>query len=309
MLPDCSRVSSRHAPRAVRSGPAMTKTHHYARNGRQYGPVSVPELQALLQNGRLAPTDLVWAEGMPEWKPAAEIPELVPPNSPKAAAPRDHAPPRGQPATAEQNPAPSPGAVPVAGDSASPPARKVAEVARQFLRHARQTATATGQHLAVLFACGMTQGKIGLARREALRLRAALGEKMYGAGLGEADNRRLVDDLTGRIRNLKSAGSSARPLEKELRAAHAALAEPALQQDQAPPGLTTEFQAACTARNDLQAAQAAEADARANLQSLHARQALRIGTGYLCAILVLSGILWAARGTGIAERPAPGPGP
>jgi hypothetical protein len=106
---------------------------------------------------------------------------------------------------------------------------------------------------------------------------------------------------------LKAAGSSARGLEKELCAAHAALAESALEIDQTHPGLAAEFEAARTARNGLEAAQTAAADARTNLRSICGEQALRIGIGYFFAILVFSGVLWASRGTGTAEPAAPDP--
>jgi hypothetical protein len=287
----------------------MTKTHHYAKNGRKYGPVSVRELQTLLQNGRLAPTDLVWTEGMPDWKPAAEISELSPAANPATATRRDHAPPRSQPAPAEQLPTPSasagPTSVPVAAGAVSSPSSRAVEHFRRFLSGARQTAIVTGQHAARLFACGMAQGKIGLARREAVRTLATLGQKMHGAGLGTQGSRRAVEELEERIRSLKAAGSSSRPLERELGAAHAALAESALESNQAPSGLATEFEAARSARNALHAVQSVADDARSSLRSMHAQQGLRIAAGYLCLFLLFSAIAWASRGTGAPAQRSP----
>src|SRR5262245_49594848 len=120
----------------------MAKTHHYAKDGRQYGPVSVPELQTLLQNGRLAPADLVWTEGMPDWKAAAEIPELSLPATPADATHRDQAPGRSRPAPAEPVPTPSastgPASAPVTVGAPSSPTSRAAEHFRQFLSSARQ---------------------------------------------------------------------------------------------------------------------------------------------------------------------------
>jgi len=37
--------------------------------GQQRGPVSDTEMRTLMAQGRVEPTDLVWAEGMPDWVP------------------------------------------------------------------------------------------------------------------------------------------------------------------------------------------------------------------------------------------------
>jgi hypothetical protein len=46
---------------------------HYAKNGSQEGPVSGATLKNLIMSGEVASTDLVWREGMSDWRPAAEI--------------------------------------------------------------------------------------------------------------------------------------------------------------------------------------------------------------------------------------------
>ncbi|MDB5297064.1 MAG: serine/threonine protein kinase [Phycisphaerales bacterium] len=51
---------------------------HYARAGSQLGPVSSDELAALFGRGELTRSDLVWRDGMPEWRPADQVPELAP---------------------------------------------------------------------------------------------------------------------------------------------------------------------------------------------------------------------------------------
>ncbi len=45
-------------------------------NGKEYGPMSKDELALSLQQRRCSATDLFWRQGMPDWKPLAEIPEL-----------------------------------------------------------------------------------------------------------------------------------------------------------------------------------------------------------------------------------------
>ena len=68
----------------------------YARDDEQLGPLSPGELRRLAAGGGLAPTDLVWREGMSEWAPAARIKGLFPESrdpadeAPGHARPRDH---------------------------------------------------------------------------------------------------------------------------------------------------------------------------------------------------------------------------
>lgn len=87
---------------------------HYAKHGKQEGPVDTATLQEKLQTGEVAPTDLVWKEGMPEWKPAAEVPELtVASAAPSPAVPGPGGPTPGpvrnvqQPAPAVTSPVPN----------------------------------------------------------------------------------------------------------------------------------------------------------------------------------------------------------
>ncbi len=47
---------------------------HYSHNATEHGPVSFSELQDLASTEQLAPGDLVWSEGMPDWTEAYRIP-------------------------------------------------------------------------------------------------------------------------------------------------------------------------------------------------------------------------------------------
>jgi hypothetical protein len=60
----------------------------YAKDGQRNGPVSLDEMIRLRGTGSVGPRDLVWCEGMSEWRAAEEVPGLVPPApSPVPAAP------------------------------------------------------------------------------------------------------------------------------------------------------------------------------------------------------------------------------
>jgi hypothetical protein len=68
---------------------------YYSKNATQLGPVSLDELRAKLTSGEVSGMDMVWREGLPDWRRASEMPEL-------AAAPRPVAMPP-QPAGFPQN--------------------------------------------------------------------------------------------------------------------------------------------------------------------------------------------------------------
>lgn len=77
---------------------------YYTRGGERQGPVERAELDSLARGGVLSPDDLVWSEGMADWKPAREIARLfeVPP------APAAPAASGGAPAPDPANPYASP---------------------------------------------------------------------------------------------------------------------------------------------------------------------------------------------------------
>ena len=47
---------------------------HYAINGESKGPVAQTTIRELIGMGQLTETDLIWREGMQEWKPASSVP-------------------------------------------------------------------------------------------------------------------------------------------------------------------------------------------------------------------------------------------
>lgn len=56
--------------------PPIPAAWHYAQGDQQMGPVDKPTLRELLRQGNISPATLVWTEGMREWRPAREFPEL-----------------------------------------------------------------------------------------------------------------------------------------------------------------------------------------------------------------------------------------
>lgn len=47
---------------------------YYSKNGTQLGPVAEEELSAKMQSGEVGASDLIWQEGMSDWKPASQVP-------------------------------------------------------------------------------------------------------------------------------------------------------------------------------------------------------------------------------------------
>jgi hypothetical protein len=56
----------------------MAEMWYYTTEGKQMDPVSIRELQRLVGDGTLKPTDMVWKEGMARWIRASSVKELFP---------------------------------------------------------------------------------------------------------------------------------------------------------------------------------------------------------------------------------------
>ena len=74
-----------------RSGPSMPGAlWYYNVAGELYGPVSIFDLRTMVSAANLRPDDYVWKEGMPNWLPISQVPELKSPaagSSPAVRAP------------------------------------------------------------------------------------------------------------------------------------------------------------------------------------------------------------------------------
>lgn len=71
---------------------------YYLKNNQQCGPVAGPELKRMAETGGLAPTDMVWREGMEQWTPAGRVGGLF--SAPEAGSPPP--PPAGGPIAARR---------------------------------------------------------------------------------------------------------------------------------------------------------------------------------------------------------------
>lgn len=59
--------------------PGASETSYYVvLGGQQSGPYKVSQLQPFVQQGRIDPATMVWAQGMPAWTPAGQVAELQP---------------------------------------------------------------------------------------------------------------------------------------------------------------------------------------------------------------------------------------
>lgn len=85
---------------------------YYAQGDEENGPVTAVQLKALAEQAKLRPSDLVWKEGMEDWKPANEVRGLFSPEAADRAVGPSEAPAEG--ATAP----PSPSIVAGGGSSA-----------------------------------------------------------------------------------------------------------------------------------------------------------------------------------------------
>ncbi|BCU77689.1 GYF domain-containing protein [Luteolibacter sp. LG18] len=55
---------------------------HYGENGQQHGPVDDDGIRQAIASGQVHAQTMVWREGMPNWLPLAQVPELAYPAAP-----------------------------------------------------------------------------------------------------------------------------------------------------------------------------------------------------------------------------------
>ena len=60
---------------------------YYSKNDTQLGPIPTEELQAKIEAGEVLDGDLVWREGMSDWRPVASLDELKSDSLPTGAPP------------------------------------------------------------------------------------------------------------------------------------------------------------------------------------------------------------------------------
>jgi len=52
------------------------KDWFYGKSGQQHGPIDESTLRSRIASGEIGQSDLIWTEGMPEWRPLREMPEF-----------------------------------------------------------------------------------------------------------------------------------------------------------------------------------------------------------------------------------------
>lgn len=73
---------------------------YYSKMGLQQGPVPEDELKTKIRRGEVDGTNLVWKDGMAEWKPLSQVPELMAPSMPATGS----LPEVGQPDVSQDEP-------------------------------------------------------------------------------------------------------------------------------------------------------------------------------------------------------------
>jgi hypothetical protein len=74
---------------------SVSQPWYLARGGQQFGPISEAEMAKLVELGHLQPTDLLWRDGFPDWRPAMLV---FPPRAQAQAGAQADAPMRTNPA-------------------------------------------------------------------------------------------------------------------------------------------------------------------------------------------------------------------
>lgn len=166
----------------------IVSSWYYAKGGQQNGPVPLDDLVRLVGTGTVAPTDLVWREGMKDWLPAAQVPELAPPPAAAAEVIRPASPADGQPLNPYQAPASNwVEAAPAAGEEIIPGSDPVDSMA--CLKRAWEL---TKRHFGLLIAVGVIyavlSGGIDYATSEVLGLNAEVAaETELGIAMAAAN--------------------------------------------------------------------------------------------------------------------------
>ena len=84
---------------------------YYAQGDAEHGPVTAAQLRALAEGGDLKPSDLVWKEGMDDWKPANDVRGLFSGDAPAPAPSTPTVPATAEPPSVPASP-PAPALAP-----------------------------------------------------------------------------------------------------------------------------------------------------------------------------------------------------
>jgi hypothetical protein len=106
-----------------------------ARDSKQHGPLTDIEMRKLVELGHLRPTDLIWRQGFPDWRPAAAVFPSTVAGAPSAASAAKRAAPQPAAVTAARAPRHEPATLqPTIGQRGSSASAAVASEDRQAMR-------------------------------------------------------------------------------------------------------------------------------------------------------------------------------
>ena len=60
---------------------------YHLEGAQQRGPLPLADIRARVLDGTIGPDTYVWADGMPEWMPARQVPAVTPPAETRADLP------------------------------------------------------------------------------------------------------------------------------------------------------------------------------------------------------------------------------
>ena len=63
---------------------------YHLQGQQQLGPIDLDKIRRLVLEGTVSPDTFVWADGMPDWLPAREVPALTPPDEVRQQLPGWH---------------------------------------------------------------------------------------------------------------------------------------------------------------------------------------------------------------------------
>lgn len=152
----------------------------YARAGQQQGPTDVHALLEMIRRGEVQASDLVWNEGMAEWAPAAQVPELSHAFVASTPAPCPAAPIPQPPSPATPYAPPPPQPVPYGLPAGS---AYYGDAGRSYASEAQ---TAMIVSIIGIFCFGIVLGPVGLALGISARRKMRASGNMQGEGMAIA---------------------------------------------------------------------------------------------------------------------------
>ena len=71
----------------VASGTVPARWYHLQGRRDRFGPLDLDTMRRLVLSGVIGPATYVWADGMPDWKRARDVPAVAPPPTLRATLP------------------------------------------------------------------------------------------------------------------------------------------------------------------------------------------------------------------------------